>query len=75
MNENLLKLHIFDSKIREFEKELVEISIEMGKSRGRNPIITCILTYLWIHGQPTQKQLRELTNYSISIGSISTNSL
>ena len=73
LNENLQNNHIFEGKIRKFEEELIVISIEMGKSRGRSPITTRILTYLLIHGQLTQKQLRELTNYSISTGSISTN--
>jgi len=71
LNENLLKNHIFEGKIREYEEILVNISIEINKRRGRNPIATQILTYLLIHGQLTQRQLMELTEYSI--GSISTN--
>ena len=70
-NENRQKNHIFEGKIREFEEEIVNISIEIGKRRGLNPITTRILTYLLNHGQLTQKQLMELTD--LSIGSISTN--
>lgn len=62
--------HIYDGKIQEFEKDIVQISLEIGKQRGQNPFITKILTYLLIHTQLTQKQLKELTG--CSIGSIST---
>ncbi|TFG03528.1 MAG: MarR family transcriptional regulator [Promethearchaeota archaeon] len=62
--------HIFKGRIREFENELVSISLEIGKRRGQTPIITKILLYLYIHNRLTQKQLKELTGYSI--GTIST---
>lgn len=70
LNIKLQHNHIFEGKIRKFEEQLINISLEIGKRRGQNPIITRILTYLLIHGQLTQKQLKELTN--CSIGSIST---
>jgi DNA-binding transcriptional regulator GbsR (MarR family) len=60
----------FQGRIREIEKELVEISLEIGKRRGQNPVITKIYAYLMIHGDLTQKELKRLTGYSI--GSIST---
>jgi DNA-binding transcriptional regulator GbsR (MarR family) len=66
----MLQNHIFDKKIREFEEEIVNISLKIGLQRGQNPIITQIMMYLLIHEQLTQKQLKELTD--CSIGSIST---
>lgn len=62
--------HIFEDKIREYELQLINFALAIGKRRGQSPIITKLLTYLLIHEQLTQKQLKELTGFSI--GSIST---
>ncbi len=62
--------YIFNQKIQEFEKQIVQISLDIGRQRGQNPILTQILTYLLMHKHLTQKQLKELTGYST--GSIST---
>jgi len=70
LRNKAIQPYIFEGRIREFEEELIKFSLEIGKQRGQNPTITKILTYLLIHEQLTQKQLRYLTN--CSIGSIST---
>lgn len=70
LKNEIKKNHIFEGRIRKFEEELIKFSLEIGKQRGQNPIITRILTYLLIHDQLTQKQLKQLTG--CSIGSIST---
>jgi DNA-binding transcriptional regulator GbsR (MarR family) len=67
---NFPENHIFEDKIRDYEKELVKFSLEIGKRRGQNPIITKIFAYLLIHKALTQKELVELCE--CSIGSIST---
>lgn len=65
------KYYIFDGKIREHEKELVEIIKEIASKRGQTPVMGAIIGYLLIHeGGLTQQQLKELSGYSI--GSIST---
>ncbi|TFG21817.1 MAG: MarR family transcriptional regulator [Promethearchaeota archaeon] len=62
--------HIFEGKIREYELQLINFALAIGERRGQSPIITNLLTYLLIHEQLTQKQLKQLTGFSI--GSIST---
>ena len=70
LNSKFKRNYIFEGKIREFEKELVNISLEIEKRRGQNPVISKILIYLLMYEYLTQKQLKKLTGYSI--GSIST---
>ncbi|MFX1337874.1 MAG: hypothetical protein ACFFDK_04640 [Promethearchaeota archaeon] len=70
LNSKFKRNYIFEGKIREFEKELVKISLEIEKRRGQNPVISKILIYLLMYEHLTQKQLKNLTGYSI--GSIST---
>ena len=41
--------HIFEGKIQVYEEELIKFSLEIGKQRGQNPIITKILTYILIY--------------------------
>ena len=61
--------HVFEGKIREYEKQIIELFLEVGKSKGQTPIMSTILGYLLLHGSMTQKQLNDLTGFSI--GSIS----
>jgi len=58
--------HIFEGRIRDFEKKLIEFYKDIGKARGQNPKFSTILGYMMIHGSLTQKQLRELTGFSLA---------
>jgi len=62
--------HLFDKKLREYEDKLVEILLELGQSKRTNPKMSAIACYLLIHGILTQKELKELTGFSM--GTIST---
>ena len=66
LNDN----HHFNEKLRKYEKKIVEFLLDIGKSKRVNPKISEIASYLFIHENLTQKELKELTGFSI--GSIST---
>lgn len=63
--------HIFEGRILEFEMDLVEYHLNMVVPTPESKKLALIRAYLSIHGQLTQGQLKELTNFSIS--TISTN--
>ena len=63
--------HLLNSKISEFETQIIDFFTEYGIARGQSSKIATISGYLSIYGSLTQQKLHELTN--ISIGSISTN--
>ena len=64
------KSYLFEGKIREYEKKLVEIVKEFGKGKGQTESFSTVIAYLLFHENGlTQHQLRELTGYSA--GSIS----
>lgn len=58
------KSHIFEGKIRVYEKRVIEILIDAGKVKGQNAVFGSIIGYLLLHGSLTQNQLKELTGFS-----------
>ena len=58
------KSHVFEGKVRIYEKRLIEILVEAGKSKGQNAVFGSIVGYLLLHGSLTQTQLKELTGFS-----------
>jgi len=62
--------HLFSDRLRKFELKLVEFLLDIAESKRVNPKISTISSYLLIHGKLTQKELKELTGFSM--GSIST---
>ncbi|MFX0005195.1 MAG: hypothetical protein ACFFA7_00285 [Promethearchaeota archaeon] len=61
----------FEAIIREIEKELIKIIVDLGSNSPLSPKLTEILGYLLLHDELTQAQLKELTGFSI--GTISSN--
>jgi DNA-binding transcriptional regulator GbsR (MarR family) len=62
--------YLFDKNLRSYEDKLVEIILDLGQSKRTNPKMSAIACYLLIHGNLTQKELKELTGFSM--GTIST---
>jgi len=62
--------HIFDNKLCKYEDRLVEILLDIAKSKRVTPKMSTIAIYLLIHGNLSQKDLKELTGFSM--GTIST---
>jgi len=58
------KSHIYEGKVRVYEKRLIEILIEAGKTKGQNAVFGSIIGYLLLHGSLSQTQLKELTGFS-----------
>jgi DNA-binding transcriptional regulator GbsR (MarR family) len=58
------KSHIYEGKVRTYEKRLVEILVEAGKIKGQNAVFGSIIGYLLLHESLTQTQLKELTGFS-----------
>ncbi|MHA2005699.1 MAG: hypothetical protein ACXABO_02425 [Promethearchaeota archaeon] len=67
------KSYIFEGKIREYEKRLIDFFVRAGKLKGQNSVLATIIGCLLIHKQHglTQAQIKELTG--LSKGAISTN--
>lgn len=61
---------LFHDKLRKYEKKIVDFLLDIGKIKRVNPKISEIASYLFIHENLTQKELKELTEFSM--GSIST---
>jgi len=63
----------FEGKMRDYEKQLVDIIKEFGVGKNQTPTMSTIISYLLLHEESglTQQQLKELTGFSI--GSISSN--
>ena len=61
---------LFDEKLRNYEKKLVQFFIDIGEQKRVNPKFLKMSSYLILHKKLTQKQLKELTGFSI--GTIST---
>ena len=57
--------HIFEGKMREFEKQIVDAFVKIGEFRYLSPKISIIFTYLVIHGPLTQSDLKDLTGFSL----------
>lgn len=70
MTEEDEQSHLFDEKLRKYEDTLVEILLDIGKSKRANPKMAAISCYLLIHGKLTQKEIKELTGFSM--GTVST---
>lgn len=58
------KSHIYEGKVRVYEKRLIEILVDAGKIKGQNAVFGSIIGYLLLHGRLTQAQLKELTGFS-----------
>jgi DNA-binding transcriptional regulator GbsR (MarR family) len=58
------KSHVYEGKVRVYEKRMIEILIEAGKVKGQNAVFGSIIGYLLLHGNLTQSQLKELTGFS-----------
>jgi DNA-binding transcriptional regulator GbsR (MarR family) len=59
-----------EQKLKEIENKLVDIITNLSFLKGRQPKISKIIALTYLHRKTTQKQLRELTGYSL--GTIST---
>ncbi len=70
-NNDQVPYDFFNSPIRDYEHQVVDFLVELGKSRGQTDVTLKIIGYLLIHKNLTQEQLTELTG--LSRGSISTN--
>jgi len=70
MSEEAVESHLFDDRLHNYEEKLVEIILNIGKSKRVNPKVATIACYLLIHKKLTQKELKKLTGFSM--GTIST---
>ncbi len=70
MSEEAVESHLFDDQLHNYEEKLVDIILNIGKSKRVNPKVATIACYLLIHGKLTQKELKKLTGFSM--GTIST---
>ena len=70
MTEEEKHSHLFDAKLRKYEDKLVEILLDIGQSKRANPKMAAISCHLLIHGKLTQKEIKELTGFSM--GTVST---
>lgn len=57
--------HIFEGKMRDFEKQIVDSFVKIGEFRYLTPKVSTIFAYLVIHGALTQSNLKDLTGYSL----------
>jgi DNA-binding transcriptional regulator GbsR (MarR family) len=64
------KSYLFSDKLRKYEDKIVEIILDVATSKRVNPKISKISSFILIHESLTQKDLKELTGFSM--GSIST---
>ncbi|MHA2005693.1 MAG: hypothetical protein ACXABO_02455 [Promethearchaeota archaeon] len=62
--------HLFDEKLRYYEDTLVELLLDIAQQKRVNQKISTITAYLLIHRELTQKEIKELTGFSM--GTIST---
>jgi len=62
--------HIFSDKLRKYEDKIVNFIVDIGTRKRVNPKMLQISSYLLIHESLTQKELQELTGFSM--GTIST---
>jgi DNA-binding transcriptional regulator GbsR (MarR family) len=70
---NINKHYLFDVKIREYERRLIDFFVRAGKLKSQSSTLSTIIGCLLIHKHQglTQAQLKELTG--LSKGAISTN--
>jgi DNA-binding transcriptional regulator GbsR (MarR family) len=62
---------MFEGEVREYEKRLIKLLVEMGATKGQNDKFSAIIGYLLFHGSLTQEELKHLTGFSL--GTISRN--
>ncbi|MFX0037930.1 MAG: hypothetical protein ACFFCY_15575 [Promethearchaeota archaeon] len=62
--------HLFSNKLRKYEDTLVEFLLDIAESKRVNPKISTISSCILLHEKLTQKELKQLTGFSM--GSIST---
>jgi hypothetical protein len=62
--------HLFSDKLRKYEDKIVDFIVDIGRRKRVNPKMLQISSYLFVHGGLTQKELQELTGFSM--GTIST---
>ena len=60
----------FDNKLKKYKQKLIDFFLDIASHKRTNPKLALISVNLLLHGKLTQKQLKELTGFSI--GSIST---
>ena len=77
MNDNITteeylgdRKHLFSEKLRKYEDKIVDFIVDIGRRKRINPKMLQISSYLFVHGGLTQKDLQELTGFSM--GTIST---
>jgi len=58
------KSHIYEGKVRVYEKRLIEILVDAGKVKSQSAVFGSIIGYLLLHESLTQAQLKELTGFS-----------
>ena len=58
------KSHIYERKVRVYEKRLIEILVDAGKVKGQSAVFGSIIGYLLLHESLTQTQLKDLTGFS-----------
>lgn len=64
-----------EQKLKEIEKRLIEIIASMGYVKGRSQKMAEITANIAIRKEVTQKQIRELTGYSLGTVSLALQSL
>ncbi len=64
-----------EQKLREIDHKLVDIITNLSFLKGRQPKISKIIALTYLHRKTTQKQLREITGYSLGTISNSLRSL
>ncbi len=69
-NDDESNNRIFDKRLRKFENKIVNFLLDIGQQKRVNPKFLALSIYLLIHGELTQKELKELTGFSA--GTIST---
>jgi len=60
-----------EQKLKEIENKLADTITNLSFLKGRQPKTSKIIALIYLHRKTTQKQLREITGYSL--GTISTN--
>jgi len=61
------KMHVFEGKMTDYENQLVQIFKSLGAAVYTSDKTMTIYGYILIHHRLTQKQLRDLTGYSLCI--------
>ncbi|TXT63833.1 MAG: hypothetical protein BAJALOKI1v1_660014 [Promethearchaeota archaeon] len=55
---------LFQTKLRDYEKILINFISDIGKSKGTNETLSAIIGYLLIYSHLTQSQLQKLSGFS-----------